>query len=80
MLVKGRQRLNGLDFHYNCALYQQVDPVATLYMDSFVENGKLNLAQNFESTAGQFVGQSKFRMSIRASQAQVRCALVSPLR
>ena len=27
-------------------------------MDSFVENGKLNLAQSFESTAGQFVGQA----------------------
>lgn len=29
-------------------------------MDSFVENGKLNLAQSFESTAGQFVGQASF--------------------
>jgi hypothetical protein len=27
-------------------------------MDSFVENGKLNLAQSFESTTGQFVGQA----------------------
>ena len=74
--MKGRQRLNGLDFHYNCALYQQVDPVATLYMDSFVENGKLNLAQNFESTAGQFVGLASFVCRFE----QVRCALVSPLR
>src|ERR1017187_6546820 len=69
--MDGQDLLNGLEFHHDCILHEQINPVIAVQLESFVAEGQMDLTSKGKTHLAQFIADTFLICRFKQPRAQL---------
>ncbi len=69
--MDGQDLFDGFEFHQNCVLHEQIDPVTTVQLQAFVAERQMDFASESNARTAQFIADAFLICRLEQPRAQV---------